>query len=254
MAEDESAGFELASAYDFLLKCILIGESGTGKSCLLHHFVNNQFRTNSAHTIGVEFSSRIVKIGNKNVKLQLWDTAGQERFRSVTRSYYRGAAVCILVYDITKRTTYEPLSRWLADARAVASPDLAVVVVGNKLDRADDEREVSQLEATQWASDNGVLFLETSSLTGENVETPFLLAARSILLAIESGRLDPEKPGSGISFGDRTLRRLGSGSRLSFGFGSASGAGSDAGSTRGRSGGVIRLKNRVTESFEGCCS
>ena len=99
---DDHASLEMSAAYDFLLKFIIIGEAGTGKSCLLHHFIHNQFKDQSAHTIGVEFSSRLIKIGNKSVKLQLWDTAGQERFRSVTRSYYRGAAGAILVYDITK--------------------------------------------------------------------------------------------------------------------------------------------------------
>ncbi|KAN0062626.1 Ras-related protein Rab-4B [Thecaphora frezii] len=240
---DDDATLEMSAAYDFLLKFIIIGEAGTGKSCLLHHFINNQFKDQSAHTIGVEFSSRLVKLGNKSVKLQLWDTAGQERFRSVTRSYYRGAAGALLVYDITKRSTFEPLQRWLSDARALASSDLVVVLVGNKLDR-EEEREVGYLEASRWASENGVLFLETSSLTGENVEAPFALAARSILLSIESGRLDPEKAGSGISYGDRALRRVGSGSRFSF---------ADFEVRTRRNNGIVRLKESVSESLGGCC-
>jgi len=157
-----------------------------------------------------------VKLGEKKIKLQLWDTAGQERFRSVTRSYYRGAAGAILVYDISSRESFRNLSRWLTDARTLASPHLVTVLVGNKSDMEDD-REVEWSEASRWASENGVHFLEVSSLTGENVESPFLLAARSILLAIESGQLDPEKAGSGVSYGDRALRRVNSDSRLSFG-------------------------------------
>ncbi|KZS96011.1 ras-domain-containing protein [Sistotremastrum niveocremeum HHB9708] len=207
---------ELVETYDFLLKFIIIGEAGTGKSCLLHHFTQNTFKQRSQHTIGVEFSSRTVKLGEKKIKLQLWDTAGQERFRSVTRSYYRGAAGALLVYDISSRDSFANLARWLADARALASPHLVAVLVGNKSDREDD-REVEWDEASRWAAENGVHFLEVSSLTGENVEAPFLLAARSILLAIESGQLDPEKAGSGVSYGDRALRRVNSNSRLSFG-------------------------------------
>ncbi|KAK0506197.1 P-loop containing nucleoside triphosphate hydrolase protein [Armillaria luteobubalina] len=218
------------------MKYIIIGEAGTGKSCLLHHFTHNSFKDHSQHTIGVEFSSRTVKLGEKRIKLQLWDTAGQERFRSVTRSYYRGAAGAILVYDITNRDSFINLSRWLADARALASPHLVTVLVGNKSDREED-REVEWAEASRWAAENGTLsasshvliiglllatssdvhFLEASSLTGDNVEAPFLLAARSILLSIESGALDPEKAGSGVSYGDRALRRVNSSSRLSFG-------------------------------------
>uniref|UniRef100_A0AAQ4Q847 RAB4B, member RAS oncogene family n=1 Tax=Gasterosteus aculeatus aculeatus TaxID=481459 RepID=A0AAQ4Q847_GASAC len=89
---------------DFLFKFLVIGSAGTGKSCLLHQFIENKFKQDSNHTIGVEFGSRVVNVAGKTVKLQIWDTAGQERFRSVTRSYYRGAAGALLVYDITRRT------------------------------------------------------------------------------------------------------------------------------------------------------
>ncbi|KAH9858144.1 ras-domain-containing protein [Lenzites betulinus] len=208
---------ELLETYDFLMKYIIIGEAGTGKTCLLHQFTHNSFKDHSQHTIGVEFSSRTVKLGEKRIKLQLWDTAGQERFRSVTRSYYRGAAGAILVYDITSRASFSNLSRWLEDARALASPHLVTVLVGNKSDREED-REVEWAEASRWAAEHADChFLEASSLSGDNVEAPFLLCARSILLAIESGTLDPEKAGSGVSYGDRALRRVNSSSRLSFG-------------------------------------
>jgi Ras-related protein Rab-4A/Ras-related protein Rab-4B len=227
---DEYDATELVDAYDFLMKFIIIGEAGTGKSCLLHHFTHNSFKEYSQHTIGVEFSSRTVRLGEKRIKLQLWDTAGQERFRSVTRSYYRGAAGAILVYDITSRDSFANLSRWLADARALASPNLVCVLVGNKSDR-EEEREVEWAEASRWAAQNDVHFLEASSLSGDNVEAPFLLAARSILLAIEAGTLDPDGAGSGISYGDRALRRVNSSSRLSFG--SLSG---------GRRKGTVKLK------------
>jgi len=93
----------MADPYDYLFKFLVIGSAGTGKSCLLHQFIEGQFKEDSAHTIGVEFGSKIVPVGGKTVKLQIWDTAGQERFRSVTRSYYRGAAGALLVYDIASR-------------------------------------------------------------------------------------------------------------------------------------------------------
>lgn len=134
---------------------------------------------------------------------------------------------------IRSRASFLNLSRWLADAKALGSSQLVTVLVGNKSDR-EEEREVEWAEASRWAAENGpclkstlwralirrlpdIHFLEASSLTGENVEAPFLLCARSILLAIESGALDPEKAGSGVSYGDRALRRVNSSSRLSFG-------------------------------------
>nr|XP_008539692.1 PREDICTED: ras-related protein Rab-4B [Equus przewalskii] len=174
---------------DFLFKFLVIGSAGTGKSCLLHQFIENKFKQDSNHTIGVEFGSRVVNVGGKTVKLQIWDTAGQERFRSVTRSYYRGAAGALLVYDITSRETYNSLAAWLTDARTLASP-------------------VTFLEASRFAQENELMFLETSALTGENVEEAFLKCARTILNKIDSGELDPERMGSGIQYGDASLRQL----------------------------------------------
>lgn len=128
--------------YDYLAKIILLGPSGTGKSCLLHRFVKSEWRLLSSQTIGVEFASKIIKVGTgarrKRIKLQLWDTAGTERFRSVSRSYYRGAAGAILVYDVTSQGTFANLQPFLNDARALASPNLSLLLVGNKLDLAGD--------------------------------------------------------------------------------------------------------------------
>jgi len=155
----------------------------------------------------VEFGSRIVHIGDKSVKLQIWDTAGQERFRSVTRSYYRGAAGALLAYDITHRETFNNLTSWLYDVRQLASSDLVVILVGNKADREED-REVTFLEASRFAQENEMMFMETSALTGKGIEEVFLKCARSILTKIETGQIDPEKNGSGIQYGDSSLRRM----------------------------------------------
>ncbi|KAF2767002.1 putative ras family GTPase [Teratosphaeria nubilosa] len=134
-------GQEMASMYDYLAKIILLGPSGSGKSCLLHRFVKNEWRVLSSQTIGVEFASKIVKVGTggrrKRIKLQLWDTAGTERFRSVSRSYYRGAAGAVLVYDVADAGSFAQLPTFLSDARALASPLLSTVLVGNKVDLAE---------------------------------------------------------------------------------------------------------------------
>nr|XP_047912638.1 ras-related protein Rab-4B-like [Anser cygnoides] len=177
----------MSETYDFLFKFLVIGSAGTGKSCLLHQFIENKFKQDSNHTIGVEFGSKVVNVGGKTVKLQIWDTAGQERFRSVTRSYYRGAAGALLVYDITSRETYNALTNWLTDARTLASPNIVIILCGNKKD-LDADREVTFLEASRFAQENELMFLETSALTGENVEEAFLKCARTILNKIESGK------------------------------------------------------------------
>ncbi|PBP15850.1 GTP-binding protein ypt4 [Diplocarpon rosae] len=144
-ASDDSGGTarnqELGSMYDYLAKIILLGPSGSGKSCLLHRFVKNEWRIVSSQTIGVEFASKIIRVGTgarrKRIKLQLWDTAGTERFRSVSRSYYRGAAGALLVYDLTSHSTFTALPSFVNDARALASPNLTLLLAGNKADLAD---------------------------------------------------------------------------------------------------------------------
>ncbi|CAE8640701.1 unnamed protein product, partial [Polarella glacialis] len=162
----------------------------------------------SSHTIGVEFGSKIISVGGRNIKLQIWDTAGQERYRSVTRSYYRGAAGALIIYDITNRDSYSHLINWLADARTLARADISIITVGNKCD-LKDKRAVTFLEASRCAQENDILFLETSALTGEGVEEVFIKVARMILNKIEDGLIDPHTMVSGIHTGGAT--RLGDG-------------------------------------------
>ncbi|KAL1889898.1 hypothetical protein Sste5346_008624 [Sporothrix stenoceras] len=179
-ASEESTGTardqELGSMYDYLAKIILLGPSGSGKSCLLHRFVKNEWRVLSSQTIGVEFSSKIIKVGNgarrKRIKLQLWDTAGTERFRSVSRSYYRGAAGAILVYDVTAHRSFDALQPFLNDARALASPNLTTLLVGNKLDLTADLIDVS--DSRQAPTPSSASFLSSSpsaSILGTSVAT-----------------------------------------------------------------------------------
>merc|ERR1711972_996857 len=181
-------------------KFIIIGDAGAGKSCLLHQFIENKFKKGSSHTIGVEFGSKIISVGGRKIKLQMWDTAGQERYGSVTRSYYRGAAGALIVYDITNRDSYNHLINWLADARTLARPDISIISAGNKCD-LKDRRAVTFLEASRCAQESDILFLETSALTGEGVEEAFIKVARMILNKIEDGLIDPSTMVSGIHAG-----------------------------------------------------
>jgi len=181
----------MSDSFDYLFKFVIIGDTSAGKSCLLRYFLERKFKKDMAHTIGVEFGSKVVDVAGKRVKLQMWDTAGQERFRSVTRSYYRGAAGCLLVYDVTNRDSYESLANWLRDAKSLARPDITVVVVGNKCDKKN-EREVTLLEASRFAQEHDLLFMETSALTGECVDEVFLKCTSSIVSKIERGLIEPD--------------------------------------------------------------
>merc|ERR1712137_521592 len=128
-------------SYAYLFKYIIIGDTGVGKSCLLLQFTDKRFRPNHDLTIGVEFGARLIKLENKPIKLQIWDTAGQESFRSITRSYYRGASGALLVYDISRRDTFTHLTRWLEEARQNANANMVIMLIGNKSDL--ERREVA---------------------------------------------------------------------------------------------------------------
>uniref|UniRef100_A0A8B9H1V7 Ras-related protein Rab-14 n=1 Tax=Astyanax mexicanus TaxID=7994 RepID=A0A8B9H1V7_ASTMX len=175
------------------------GDMGVGKSCLLHQFTEKKFMADCPHTIGVEFGTRIIEVNGQKIKLQIWDTAGQERFRAVTRSYYRGAAGALMVYDITRRSTYNHLSSWLTDARNLTNPNTVIILIGNKAD-LEAQRDVTYEEAKQFAEENGeiVILLVSVSSRGENVEDAFLEAAKKIYQNIQDGSLDLNAAESGV--------------------------------------------------------
>lgn len=165
--------------YDKLFKIVLIGESGVGKTNLISRFVEDQFSLESRSTIGVEFSNKTIFLENTTIKVQLWDTAGQERFRAITVAYYRGAHGAIVVFDCTKRQTFERLDQWISDLRLYSSESVSIVIVGNKSDLSH-LRAVSTEEAQEYAQRNGCLFMETSALDNIGVDQAFGLLVEHI--------------------------------------------------------------------------
>ncbi|KAK8086967.1 hypothetical protein PG994_001941 [Apiospora phragmitis] len=138
----------------------------------------------------------------KHMKLSLWDTAGQETYKSVTRSYFRGASGALLVFDISRKSTFAHVTDWLSDLRQIAEPDIVVILVGNKADLAgeeDNKREVTVAEAQDWARQNGVLqYVETSAKSGEGVELAFMQVAERIFDNINAGKYDLNDRRSGV--------------------------------------------------------
>ncbi|KAK1307795.1 Ras-related protein Rab11D [Acorus calamus] len=173
---------------DYVFKVVLIGDSAVGKSQILSRFARDEFSLDSKATIGVEFQTRTVLIEHKSVKAQIWDTAGQERYRAVTSAYYRGALGAMLVYDITKRQTFEHIPRWLEELRGHADKNLVIMLIGNKTDLEDD-RAVPMEDAKEFAQKEGLFFLETSALQAVNVEMAFLTVLTEIFNIINKKNL-----------------------------------------------------------------
>ena len=233
----------MSQPWDYIAKLVCIGDSATGKSSLTIRLCEGRFSALHDVTIGVEFGSRIIPVGppanstlsasssatpalspsspegqvQKKMKLSLWDTAGQETYKSITRSYFRGASGALLVFDITRRETFEHATSWLHDLRQIAEEGIVVILVGNKSDLAnsstvsngtvgqnhgivsENKRAVTVAEAEEWCRRNNVMrYVETSAKSGEGVERAFLEVAERIYENIERGRYDLNDRRSGV--------------------------------------------------------
>ncbi|PWA78030.1 Ran GTPase [Artemisia annua] len=166
------SGYRTEDEYDYLFKLVLIGDSGVGKSNLLSRFTRNEFNLETKSTIGVEFATRSLDVDNKVIKAQIWDTAGQERYRAITSAYYRGAVGALLVYDVTRRATFENIGRWLKELKDHTDPNIVVMLIGNKSDLRH-LLAVSTEEGKTLAEAESLYFMETSALEATNVESAF---------------------------------------------------------------------------------
>ena len=158
--------------YDLLFKLILIGDSCVGKSNILLKYLKNQFNENSKTTIGVEFGTKNIIINNKRIKIQIWDTAGQERYRSITSAYYKGAKGALIVYDITRKNTFDNIDKWITDLKLNGDKDICIIILGNKSDLID-KREINKNDGIKKAEMYKTAFLETSALNGDNISKAF---------------------------------------------------------------------------------
>ncbi|KAF4349082.1 hypothetical protein F8388_005202 [Cannabis sativa] len=184
--------------YDYLFKVVLIGDSGVGKSNLLSRFTRNEFCLESKSTIGVEFATRTLQVEGRTVKAQIWDTAGQERYRAITSAYYRGALGALLVYDVTKPTTFENVSRWLKELRDHADANIVIMLIGNKTD-LKHLRAVATEDAQSYAEKEGLSFIETSALEATNVEKAFHTILSEIYRIISKKSLSSDEPSGGAT-------------------------------------------------------
>ena len=182
-------------------KIIVVGSTGSGKSCLLLRFTSDTFNIEHETTIGVYFCARTIETKGNKLRLHVWDTAGQESFQSIARSYYRDAAAAILVYDVSSRPSFEQLPRWLDAVREyTGNKELTLTLVGNKIDKP---RAVSREEAEAFARRNNLIFYEASAKTGESVTNAFVATASAVLRKIDQGLLVVDEPSSGVKHTER---------------------------------------------------
>lgn len=179
--------------YDHLIKLLMIGDSGVGKSCLLLRFVDDSFTTSFITTIGIDFKIRTIEIDGKRIKLQIWDTAGQERFRTITTAYYRGAMGILLIYDVTDESSFNNIRNWIRNIEQHASDNVNKILVGNKADMDESKRAVPTARGQALADEFGIKFFETSAKTNLNVEQVFFTLGRDIKQRLEESesRVEP---------------------------------------------------------------
>ncbi|KAJ4305336.1 GTP-binding protein [Kalmusia sp. IMI 367209] len=204
--------------YDFLIKLLLIGDSGVGKSCCLLRFSEDSFTPSFITTIGIDFKIRTIELDGKRVKLQIWDTAGQERFRTITTAYYRGAMGILLVYDVTDERSFNNIRTWFSNVEQHATEGVNKILIGNKCDW-EEKRAVSTERGQALADELGIPFLEVSAKSNINVDQAFYsLAADIKKRLIDSARTETstskvdvggDTGGSGGRYGWQMLLRTG---------------------------------------------
>ena len=165
-------------SYDALYKLLIVGDSNTGKSCLIGCFAGEEFSSVYIPTIGIDFKIHTVELDGFKIKLQIWDTAGNPRFKTITTAYYRGSMGVIITFSVTKEETFLNVAHWIEHIKESGPPGLKLMVVGTGCDRKD--REVDYITARDFADEQQLPFFEVSAKDGTNVELAFLTLVQEI--------------------------------------------------------------------------
>ena len=165
--------------YDVLFKIVLIGDSFVGKTNIMSKYLMNEFHEDSKATVGVEFGAKKFDIEGKSVKAQIWDTAGQERYKSITTTYYKGAKGALIVYDITRKETFDSVDRWISEVLNSGDKNMTMLLIGNECD-LDNQRQVTKEQGEEKAKAFKVAFLETSASSGENLDVAFEMIMKEV--------------------------------------------------------------------------
>jgi len=188
--------------FNYLLKFVIIGDSGVGKSNILLRYINNTFSDEFKTTVGVEFGAKNLEVNGRIYRIQIWDTAGQENFRSIARAYYKNSVCACVVYDITNRNSFNSIQSWIDDCVKQSPKSILFILIGNKND-LNESREVQYEEGVEFAKKRNMIFLETSAKTGNNISTIFDKSIRQIDKNILDNKYDLSNENCGIRQGIR---------------------------------------------------
>ena len=176
---------------DIVFKILMLGDSEVGKSCFLMRYSDNVFVENYITTIGLDYKLKTIKLDSgKVIKVQLWDTAGQDKYRTIAKNYYKGSHGILLLYDITKISSFENIREWIQDIRQEVSPKSIIFLIGNKIDLTD-QRKISKEQGEELAEEFKIPFFEASAKSGENVDEVFKALYEKIIEVY--GYLEREK-------------------------------------------------------------
>jgi len=157
-------------------KVVLLGESGVGKTCIIARFINNTFEENLISTTGASYAGKTMtfdEFGGKSIKFEIWDTAGQEKYRSLTKIFYKDAGAAILVYDITRKESFEEIQKyWINQIKEFAPKNIIIAIAANKSDLIEKE-QVPEGDARKYAKEVGAIFKLTSACTAAGIEELF---------------------------------------------------------------------------------
>ena len=181
--------------YSMIFKMILIGDSGVGKTNILNRYINNTFSETTKSTVGVELGTKVEEYNNTKIKVQIWDTAGQERYKSITKTYYKGAKGALIVYDITKKDSFKNIDKWIQDLREFGEDDAAILIVGNKSD-LEESREVTTDEVKKKAEVYKMAYCETSALKSKNINYAFQTLIKLVAEKMENKKNEENKYGN----------------------------------------------------------
>lgn len=164
----------MTTQFDHCFKILLLGDSSVGKTSLITRYTEGLFQLTHVATLGIDFKVKFVTLDSKKIKIELWDTAGQERFRSLSKNYFKGAHGFIFIYDVTKEKTFEGVKTWITQAKATTHLEsFQMILVGNKCDCPEEEREIMIDDLKKEATKNNCEFIETSAKEDINVSEMF---------------------------------------------------------------------------------